>query len=213
MPRRTKVRTTKKGEVAREKLLDAGERLFSRQDFDLVSIDDITNEAGMAHGLLFHYFKSKLQLYAEIALRQAERLEAIHREPRHEATPDEKLTACLAKHMRDIRSRPASYKFHTRGGASSEVKQIWEDSRQRFIQLILTEYYQIPDPGPHLFVAARAWLGLFDELVLAWLYDPKITEQGVLTLTVELFNDMLGRVDMLYAPGEMESAIDQMQAS
>lgn len=79
--------------------------------------------------------------------------------------------------------------------------------------MILTEYYQIPDPGPHLFVAARAWLGLFDELVLAWLYDPKITEQGVLTLTVELFNDMLSRVDMLYAPGEMGSASDRLQAS
>lgn len=213
MSEHPKVRKTKKGEVAREKLLAAGERLFSRQEFELVSIDDITNEAGVAHGLLFHYFKSKLQFYAEISLRHAERLEAIHREPRHEATPDEKLTACLANHMRDIRTRPASYKFHTRGGASSEVKQIWEDSRQRFILLILTDYYQIPDPGAHLFIAARAWLGLFDELVLAWLYDPKITQEGVLALTVELFNDMLQRVDILYAPNKIAEDMDERRVN
>jgi tetracycline repressor-like protein len=129
--------------------------------------------------------------------RAADRLEATHREPRHEKGPDERLTACLSRHLDFMRSRPASFKFHARGGASAEVKKIWEDSRQRFILMVLHDFYGIQAPSAHLTSAIRAWLGFFDELVLAWLQGPDSKRSGLLALSVHLFNEVLQHASLL----------------
>ena len=185
------------GEVARERLLEAGERLFSVRELHQVSIDEISTEAGVAHGLLFHYFRSKNAFYAEIAGRAMGRMDDILAEPRREKTADGKLAALLQRHMQFMATRPAAVKFHARGGASAEVKRILEESRLRFIRTVLVRHYQISEPSDTLIWAVRAWLGLFDELVLAWLENPQINREGVIKLAVELFGEVVARVSLI----------------
>lgn len=43
----------------RRELLDAAVRTFARQGFHAARVGDIAEEAGVAHGLLYHYFRSK----------------------------------------------------------------------------------------------------------------------------------------------------------
>ena len=43
----------------RRQLLDAAVRVFARKGFHASRVGDIAEEAGVAHGLLYHYFKSK----------------------------------------------------------------------------------------------------------------------------------------------------------
>jgi AcrR family transcriptional regulator len=43
----------------RSELLDAAVRVFAREGFHAARVGDIANEAGVAHGLLYHYFRSK----------------------------------------------------------------------------------------------------------------------------------------------------------
>src|SRR6267142_482812 len=43
----------------RRELLDAAVRVFARKGFHSSRVGDIANEAGVAHGLLYHYFRSK----------------------------------------------------------------------------------------------------------------------------------------------------------
>jgi TetR/AcrR family transcriptional regulator, fatty acid metabolism regulator protein len=43
----------------RQELLDAAVRVFARKGFRAARVDDIAEEAGAAHGLLYHYFRSK----------------------------------------------------------------------------------------------------------------------------------------------------------
>jgi AcrR family transcriptional regulator len=43
----------------RRELLDAAVRVFARQGFHSARVGDIAEEAGVAHGLLYHYFRSK----------------------------------------------------------------------------------------------------------------------------------------------------------
>jgi TetR/AcrR family transcriptional regulator, fatty acid metabolism regulator protein len=43
----------------REELLDAAVRVFARKGFRAARVGDIAEEAGVAHGLLYHYFRSK----------------------------------------------------------------------------------------------------------------------------------------------------------
>jgi TetR/AcrR family transcriptional regulator len=52
-----------------EKILDAALLVFSSQRFDLASTNQIAKEAKVAKGLLFHYFKSKEELYLAVAER------------------------------------------------------------------------------------------------------------------------------------------------
>jgi len=46
-------------EEKRRQLLDAAVRVFARKGFHASRVGDIAEEAGVAHGLLYHYFKSK----------------------------------------------------------------------------------------------------------------------------------------------------------
>ena len=43
----------------RQELLDAAVRVFARKGFRAARVGDIAEEAGVAHGLLYHYFRSK----------------------------------------------------------------------------------------------------------------------------------------------------------
>jgi TetR/AcrR family transcriptional regulator, fatty acid metabolism regulator protein len=46
-------------EEKRRQLLDAAVRVFARKGYHASRVGDIAEEAGVAHGLLYHYFKSK----------------------------------------------------------------------------------------------------------------------------------------------------------
>src|SRR5882757_10769684 len=43
----------------RRELLDAAASVFARKGFHASRVGDIAEEAGVAHGLLYHYFRSK----------------------------------------------------------------------------------------------------------------------------------------------------------
>jgi AcrR family transcriptional regulator len=43
----------------RQELLDAAVRVFARKGFRAARVGDVAEEAGVAHGLLYHYFRSK----------------------------------------------------------------------------------------------------------------------------------------------------------
>jgi len=49
-------------EDKRQQLLGAAVRVFARKGFHASRVGDIAQEAGVAHGLLYHYFKSKDQV-------------------------------------------------------------------------------------------------------------------------------------------------------
>jgi AcrR family transcriptional regulator len=50
----------------RRQILDAGIRVFARQGFHSCRVSDIADEAGVAYGLVYHYFKSKDQVMNEL---------------------------------------------------------------------------------------------------------------------------------------------------
>ena len=46
----------------RQLILDAAVRVFARQGFHTCRVSDIADEAGVAYGLVYHYFSSKDQI-------------------------------------------------------------------------------------------------------------------------------------------------------
>ena len=60
--------TSTEGRAAdkRRKILDAAIRVFARQGFHSARVSDIAAEAGVAYGLVYHYFDSKDQMLTEL---------------------------------------------------------------------------------------------------------------------------------------------------
>ena len=50
----------------RRQILDAAITVFARQGFHACRVSDIADEAGVAYGLVYHYFKSKDQVLNEL---------------------------------------------------------------------------------------------------------------------------------------------------
>ena len=60
--RRSSLGQTRRDRVQADKrrlILDAAVRVFARQGFHACRVSDIADEAGVAYGLVYHYFASK----------------------------------------------------------------------------------------------------------------------------------------------------------
>ena len=76
----------------RRQILDAAIRVFARQGFHSCRVSDIADEAGVAYGLVYHYFKSKDQVLNELFTeRWSLLLAAIDEVDAGSGTPREKL--------------------------------------------------------------------------------------------------------------------------
>src|SRR5215470_10470834 len=65
------VKSTK--QVTRERILEAAERLFLEKGFNATSVRDIAAEADYTTGAVYGTFKSKAEVFLQVAHRQADR--------------------------------------------------------------------------------------------------------------------------------------------
>ncbi len=78
----------------RRQILDAAIRVFARQGFHATRVSDIADEAGVAYGLVYHYFRSKDEVLNELFVeRWSLLLSAIEETDRTGETPRQKLAA------------------------------------------------------------------------------------------------------------------------
>ena len=81
----------------RQQILDAAVRVFARQGFHTCRVSDIADEAGVAYGLVYHYFQSKEQVLDTLFLeRWSILLDAIKGIGDGPGTAREKLEAVAA---------------------------------------------------------------------------------------------------------------------
>ena len=78
----------------RRQILDAAIRVFARQGFHSTRVSDIADEASVAYGLVYHYFKSKDEVLNELFVERWSLLRAaIEEADREDASPRQKLEA------------------------------------------------------------------------------------------------------------------------
>jgi TetR/AcrR family transcriptional regulator, fatty acid metabolism regulator protein len=78
----------------RRAILDAAIRVFARQGYHATRVSDIADEAGVAYGLVYHYFRSKEAVMAELFTERWSLLLAAGEQVKSGAgTPREKLAA------------------------------------------------------------------------------------------------------------------------
>src|SRR5215831_2703205 len=78
----------------RRVILDAAVRVFARQGFHTCRVSDIADEAGVAYGLVYHYFSSKEEILDTLFLERWDvMLAAIAEADRSDVGPRDKLRA------------------------------------------------------------------------------------------------------------------------
>lgn len=94
-------------EERRRLILEAAVRVFARKGYHTCRVGEIAEEAGVSHGLLYHYFASKEELLETIFRETwSELLDAIHRVDESGASAPEQLRQVAAILLRSWRRDP-----------------------------------------------------------------------------------------------------------
>lgn len=77
----------------KEQILSAALQVFARRGMVASKISDIAKEAGLSHGLVYHYFKSKEEIFTTLVKKaSSSSMEVIRKANIKEGKPLEKLT-------------------------------------------------------------------------------------------------------------------------
>lgn len=164
----TTTRTTK-GDNRRAQLIELGLRLFGTRPYDEVQIDEIAAEAGIAKGLLYHYFGNKRGLYLEvIRASAAELLAALEPEPG--LSPPENVRRGMLAYFGYVEAHADAYLALMRGGLHSDpdVAAEIDGVRQSIIDRIAVGI-GMPQLPPAFRVAARSFIGAVEAAAIDWL--------------------------------------------
>jgi len=161
-------------EEKRRLLLGAAVRVFARSDFHDSRVGDITEEAGVAHGLLYHYFTSKDEVL-EAVFRDAwgDVLVAFKSIEESDESPREQLAHVAAILLRSWRRNPDLVRVLVREiGRSPQVQRQVDELGQAFtsIERIVAHGQREGDFRSDLDARLLAWIfyGAIEEILTGW---------------------------------------------
>jgi TetR/AcrR family fatty acid metabolism transcriptional regulator len=161
-------------EDKRRLILDASVRVFARKGYHTCRVGDIAEEAGVAHGLLYHYFRSKEELL-ETIFRETwrELLDAVQSVEETDETARERLAGIAKILLRSWRRDPDLVRVLVREVTRSSHLQERIDEidaafsgLERIIARGQEEGEFRADPDPRM--AAYVFYGALEEILTGW---------------------------------------------
>ncbi len=163
----------------RRQILDAAIRVFARQGFHATRVSDIADEAGVAYGLVYHYFRSKDEVLNELFVeRWSLLLSAIEETDRTGETPRQKLAAVAGFIVDSYRHDPELMKVIivevTRAANSfgrthlPEIRRAYE-SIAKIVEDGQKEDAFRQDVAPMF--ASMSFYGAIEQLLSGWIFD------------------------------------------
>jgi AcrR family transcriptional regulator len=176
----------------RQQILACARRLFSERNYSSVSTSEIAREAGVARGLLHHYFGTKRDLYLEV-VRTVMRMPS---NPVPLQSPGRGIELVIAEsvdrwlEMLERNRGTWLAAIGARGlGRDPEVEEILEDAREqaadRLIEALQT--YEAAQAPPQLRAAIRAYGGFAEAASVEWLERGRLTREQARVLLVQGF--------------------------
>jgi AcrR family transcriptional regulator len=200
----------------RGQILACARRLFSERSYTSVSTTEIAREAGVARGLLNHYFGTKRDLYLEV-------VRTLVRTPPNPVplqAPGRGIEVVIAESV----DRWLTMLERNRGtwlaalgarglGRDPEVDEILEDAREqaadRLIEALQT--YEAARAPNELRAAIRAYSGFAEAASIEWLERRRLTRQQIHTLLVQGFLSIVR--DVVPAVQRADQPLDRRLAS
>lgn len=165
----------------REQILRVATRLFGERPYREVSISDIAGEAGIARGLLHHYFGSKRDLYLAVVRLTAQA--SLDDAPEAVPGSPEAWSSAVDSFLAAVARNPARWlNSVTVGGAEGDddVAEILDEAREILAdQTLRTIGLQDRSEDPVARAFVRAWGGFVQELTIEWVGRGRIDRDRV----------------------------------
>ncbi len=176
----------------RAQILACARHLFSQRTYASVSTSEIAREAGVARGLLNHYFGTKRELYLEVVRSlmrtPANPVPALAGDDRVETVINDSVERWLAMLERNPATWLAAVGAHG-FGRDPEVEAILEDARERAAERLIgaLERYRSAAAPPEVHAAIRAYSGFAEVASVEWLERRRLTREQLKVLLVQAF--------------------------
>jgi AcrR family transcriptional regulator len=193
----------------RERLLAVGMREFTRGAYEEVSTERIAEQAGVAQGLLFHYFKTKRQFWEEVMRRIIDEQEASFGDNTHR-DPARWLREELELFLFGLTEYPPSTLTAVTGPKTDHLAII--QARQERSAALLIDRIGIEQPSALLQVAVRGWLGFSLSAGRQWLKAPAVARSQIIALLTDTLHGTLEQVAAL-EPGTVDPAFFRPSAA
>ncbi len=174
----------------RRLILDAATGLFLRRPYGRVSISDIADAAGVAKGLLHHYFGSKRDLYLEV-VRDVTRV-ALPSGPALEGGQELAALGAAIDALLGFASANRDLWLNATAVGDDEVASILDDSREVLTEQIIAGLSLEDTPVVRALV--RGYGGLVQEVTREWLDRGRLTEAQAREVLVRTLPLLLERV-------------------
>jgi TetR/AcrR family transcriptional regulator, fatty acid metabolism regulator protein len=199
----------------RRQILDAAVRVFARQGFHTCRVSDIADEAGVAYGLVYHYFSSKEQILDTLFLDRWEvMLDAIASADASRTSARSKLAAIAGFIVDSYRHDPDLMKV-----IIVEVTRAANTFGRTHLRKIREAYTRIAaivaaaqaegtfrtEITPEF--AAQTFYGAMEQLLTGWIFDPKPRGEQEFEQAKAMIVDMIcGGLEARAEPAASKSA-------
>jgi TetR/AcrR family transcriptional regulator, fatty acid metabolism regulator protein len=190
----------------RRQILDAAVRVFARQGFHACRVSDIADEAGVAYGLVYHYFRSKEEVLDTLFTERWDiLLQVIRDTDADDGSARDKLRTIAAFILDSYRHDPDLMKVIvvevTRAANSfglTHAERIRE--AYRLIGEVVAKAQEEgtfrADVTPRF--AALAFYGIIEQVLTGWIFDPAAVPEAEIEEAKDLV--VAAIVDGLAAP-------------
>ncbi|MCG8919747.1 TetR/AcrR family transcriptional regulator [Actinokineospora sp. PR83] len=153
----------------RRRILAAAADLFAEHEYGDVQVGEIAARAGVAHGLPFHYFGSKHNLYLQVMHETAEQMR-VSFTPSDDANPGSQLRAALAAHLRYLAHHRGLARRLILGGRATDpaAREVFEAARWDALKAA-AQFLGLDAENAALKLMGRAAVAALDEATVQWL--------------------------------------------
>ena len=165
-------------EERRAQLMAIAEDLFQTRPYDEIGVVDVAKAAGITHGLIYHYFASKEDLFTAT-------FEARSRELVDLCSPDPTLPVPVqvelgvTGYLDYVEAHRVAYLNLFRSVGNEEFQQLCERTRQQIMDRFLVGLGIDELGAPATRLSLRGYIGYIESVVLNWLEKGTVPRAAV----------------------------------
>ena len=155
----------------RDQILDAANELFAERGYDEVTIEDVAKSAGVARGLVHHYFGGRKEVFIALVERLGALREDQLRAPEGR-TASERVADSVSRWLDWTEANRTIYLGTIAPGedfADPDVRRVVAELVNRAVALVAAFHSDIAEDSPRLRYALVCWTGLNRAATRRWL--------------------------------------------
>jgi AcrR family transcriptional regulator len=168
----------------RRQILSAARRLFNERHYGAVSLDEIAAEAGVARGLINHYFGTKRDLYVEVVRAMVRVPPPPVPEYVQGTTPEQRVATSIDDWLEMVWRNRETWLASMGGaglGSEDEIGSIFEDAREEAAARMIAVLGLGPaeQRAPEVRALFRAYSGMAEAATVQWLKHERLNREQV----------------------------------